>query len=70
MYINIFRNMNILRVEFLDGSRDDQFLTTDMKNVIVCIIIYANNLALIVTECNIILDGFTSLQVWSLWQIV
>ena len=70
MYINIFRNMNILRVEFLDGSRDDQFPTTDMKNVIVCIIIYANNLALIVSECNIILDGFTSLQVWSLWQIV
>ena len=69
MYINIFRNMNILRVEFLDGSRDDQFPTTDMKNIIVCIIIYANNLALIVTECNIILDGFTLLQVWSLWQI-
>ena len=70
MYINIFRNMNILRVEFLDGSRDYKLPTTDMKNVIVCIIIYANNLALIVSECNIILDGFTFLQVWSLWQIV
>ena len=69
MYMNIFRNMNILRVEFLDGSRDDQFLTTDKKNVIVCIIIYANNLTLIVTECNIILDGFTSLQGWALWQL-